>query len=78
METFKSTTDSEAEAKIYDVVGLYLRPPTNAVVLSLDEKTQIQALSCACGSSGAAGCGAGGVMAWKRGRGEGARGRGGR
>ena len=33
---------------------------------------------CACGSSGPAGCGAGGVMAWARGRGEGARGRGGR
>ena len=31
---------------------------------------------CACGSSGAAVCGAGGVMAWERGRGEGARGRG--
>ena len=43
--TFKFTTDPEAEAKIYDVVGLYLNPPTNAVVLSLDEKTQIQALS---------------------------------
>ena len=43
--TFKFTTDPEAEAKIYDVVGLYLDPPTNAVVLSLDEKTQIQALS---------------------------------
>jgi hypothetical protein len=33
---------------------------------------------CVCGSSGAAVCGAGGVMAWERGRGEGARGRGGR
>jgi len=33
---------------------------------------------CACGSSGAAACGAGGVMAWERGRGKGARGRGGR
>ena len=33
---------------------------------------------CACGSSGAAVCGAGGVMTWERGRGEGARGRGGR
>src|SRR5207244_3625549 len=33
------------EDKIHDVVGLYLAPPTNAVVLSLDEKTQIQALS---------------------------------
>ena len=45
VSTFKFTTDPEAEAKIYDVVGLYLNPPTNAVVLSLDEKTQIQALS---------------------------------
>lgn len=43
--TFKFTTDPDAEAKIYDVVGLYLNPPTHAVVLSLDEKTQIQALS---------------------------------
>lgn len=43
--TFKFTTDPEAEDKIYDVVGLYLSPPTHAVVLSLDEKTQIQALS---------------------------------
>jgi transposase len=45
VSTFKFTTDPEAEAKIHDVVGLYLHPPTNAVVLSLDEKTQIQALS---------------------------------
>lgn len=45
VSTFKFTTDPAAEAKIYDVVGLYLNPPTNAVVLSLDEKTQIQALS---------------------------------
>src|SRR2546425_6676896 len=45
VSTFKFTTDPEAEAKIYDVVGLYLNPPTNAVVLSLDEQTQIQALS---------------------------------
>jgi transposase len=43
-QTFKFTTDPEAEAKIHDVVGLYLAPPTNAVVLSVDEKTQIQAL----------------------------------
>lgn len=45
VETFKFTTDPAAEDKIYDVVGLYLNPPMNAVVLSLDEKTQIQALS---------------------------------
>jgi len=44
-ETFKFSTDPEAETKIQDVVGLYLHPPTQAVVLSLDEKTQIQALS---------------------------------
>lgn len=44
VETFKFTNDPHAEAKIRDVVGLYLNPPTNAVVLSLDEKTQIQAL----------------------------------
>jgi transposase len=45
LSTFKFTTDPQAEEKIHDVVGLYLNPPTNAVVLSLDEKTQIQALS---------------------------------
>ena len=43
-QTFKFTTDPDAEAKIHDVVGLYMAPPTNAVVLSVDEKTQIQAL----------------------------------
>jgi hypothetical protein len=31
-------------AKVRDIVGLYLNPPTNAVVLSVDEKTSIQAL----------------------------------
>lgn len=44
LESFKFTRDPQAESKIRDVVGLYLHPPTNAVVLSLDEKTQIQAL----------------------------------
>lgn len=44
VQSFKFTTDPQAEAKIRDVVGLYLNPPTNAVVVSLDEKTQIQAL----------------------------------
>jgi transposase len=43
-ETFKFSTDPELEAKIRDVVGLYLNPPENAVVLSVDEKSQIQAL----------------------------------
>lgn len=45
VETFKFSTDPAAEDKIHDVVGLYLHPPINAVVLSVDEKTQIQALN---------------------------------
>jgi len=45
VETFKFTTDPDAERKIRDIVGLYLNPPSHAVVLSLDEKTQIQALN---------------------------------
>lgn len=36
--------DPEFESKMIDIVGLYLNPPTNALVLSIDEKTQIQAL----------------------------------
>jgi transposase len=43
-ETFKFSTDPELESKIRDVVGLYLNPPDKAVVLSIDEKSQIQAL----------------------------------
>ena len=43
-ETFKFSTDPELEAKVRDVVGLYLNPPENAVVLSIDEKSQVQAL----------------------------------
>lgn len=45
VETFKFSTDPAAEEKIHDVVGLYVNPPANAVVLSVDEKTQIQALN---------------------------------
>jgi len=44
IETFKFSTDPELEPKIRDVVGLYLAPPENAVVVSVDEKSQIQAL----------------------------------
>ncbi len=44
VETFKFSTDPELDAKVRDVVGLYLNPPENAVVLSLDEKSQVQAL----------------------------------
>jgi transposase len=43
-ETFKFSTDPELEAKVRDVVGLYLHPPEHAIVLSLDEKSQVQAL----------------------------------
>src|SRR4051794_2045197 len=43
-ETFKFSTDPELEAKIRDVVGLYLHPPAKAVVLCVDEKPQVQAL----------------------------------
>jgi transposase len=42
--TFKFSTDPALEAKIRDVVGLYLHPPAKAVVLCVDEKPQIQAL----------------------------------
>jgi transposase len=40
----KFSTDPELEAKVGDVVGLYLNPPENAVALSVDEKSQAQAL----------------------------------
>ena len=44
VETFKFSTDPELDAKVRDIVGLYLNPPDNAVVLCVDEKSQIQAL----------------------------------
>jgi len=43
-ETFTWSTDPDLVPKVRDVVGLYLAPPERAIVLSLDEKTQIQAL----------------------------------
>jgi transposase len=43
-ETFKFSTDPELDAKVRDVVGLYLNPPDKAVVVCIDEKSQIQAL----------------------------------
>ena len=42
--TFKLSTDPEFVAKVRDVVGLYVNPPDRALVLCVDEKTQIQAL----------------------------------
>ena len=44
-ESFKFSTDPELVAKVTDVVGLYLAPPDNAIVLCVDEKSQIQALN---------------------------------
>jgi transposase len=44
VETFKLSTDPRFEEKLVDVVGLYLNPPEQAVVLCMDEKSQIQAL----------------------------------
>ncbi len=44
-ETFKFSTDPELVAKVTDVIGLYLNPPENAIVLCVDEKSQIQALN---------------------------------
>ena len=43
-EGFKFSTDPQLEAKVRDVVGLYLQPPENAVVVCVDEKSQCQAL----------------------------------
>src|SRR4051795_10137395 len=43
-ETFKFSTDPELEAKVRDVVGLYLDPPQNAIVLCIDEKVRHEAL----------------------------------
>jgi transposase len=44
VEGFKISNDPDFEAKLIDVVGLYLNPPERAVVFSFDEKTQVQAL----------------------------------
>ena len=43
-ETWKLSKDPQFIAKVRDVVGLYLNPPERAVVLCVDEKSQIQAL----------------------------------
>jgi transposase len=44
VRTFKRSSDPDFTAKMTDIVGLYVDPPTHAVVLSIDEKSQIQAL----------------------------------
>lgn len=45
VDTFKLSTDPLFVEKVYDVVGLYINPPEAAVVLSVDEKSQVQALA---------------------------------
>lgn len=44
-ETFKLSTDPLFVEKVRDIVGLYMNPPTKAMVLCVDEKSQIQALN---------------------------------
>jgi DDE superfamily endonuclease/Homeodomain-like domain len=44
VRSFKLSTDPQFAAKVEDIVGLYVDPPAHAVVLSIDEKSQIQAL----------------------------------
>lgn len=44
VKSFKVSNDPQFEEKLHDVVGVYLDPPQNAVVLSVDEKSSIQAL----------------------------------
>ena len=44
LKTFKISNDPHFADKVVDIVGLYLNPPDKAMVLSVDEKTQIQAL----------------------------------
>ena len=43
-QTFKLSNDPQFAARLQDIVGLYVDPPAHAVVLSIDEKSQIQAL----------------------------------
>ncbi len=43
-ESFKLSNDPQLVEKVRDIVGLYLNPPDRALVLSVDEKSQIQAL----------------------------------
>ena len=44
VKRFRASDDPAFEQKLEDVVGLYLNPPENAIVLSIDEKSQVQAL----------------------------------
>jgi hypothetical protein len=59
-EGFKFFTDPQLDAKVTDVVGMYLSPPDDAVVVCVDEKSRCQALeptsqSCRCGGASPSG-----------------------
>ena len=45
LDTFKLSADPQFVEKVRDIVGLYLNPPDHALVLCVDEKSQIQALN---------------------------------
>jgi hypothetical protein len=45
MRQFKLSNDPQFAAKVRDIAGLYVDPPAHAVVLSVDEKSQIPALN---------------------------------
>jgi hypothetical protein len=44
LDTFKLSADPQFVEKVRDIVGLYLNPPDHAIVICLDEKSQVQAL----------------------------------
>jgi transposase len=44
VETFKISNDPQFESKLVDIIGLYTNPPEHAIVFSVDEKSQVQAL----------------------------------
>jgi hypothetical protein len=44
VKRFRGSDDPAFEQKLEEIVGLYLNPPENAIVLSVDEKSQVQAL----------------------------------
>jgi hypothetical protein len=46
LKTFQISNDPHFADKVVDVLGLYLNPADNALVLSVDKKTQMQALDC--------------------------------
>jgi hypothetical protein len=51
VRSFERSRDPRSAEKMADIVGLYLDPPAHAVVLSIDEKSQIQALDRTAGAA---------------------------